>query len=82
MKIKNIKVSLYQIPLSVALSDSTHGEMPFFELITVRIKDEDGVEGVGYTYSVGVGGRAIYSLIHYDLRPILIGEDSTRIENI
>jgi L-alanine-DL-glutamate epimerase-like enolase superfamily enzyme len=82
MKIKNIRVALYQIPLAIALSDSTHGEIPFFELITVRIKDEDGVEGVGYTYSVGVGGRAIYSLIHDDLRPILIDEDSSRIENI
>jgi L-alanine-DL-glutamate epimerase-like enolase superfamily enzyme len=82
MKIKNIKVALYQIPLAVALSDSTHGEMPFFELITVRLKDEAGVEGLGYTYSVGVGGRAIYSLIRHDLQPILIHEDSSRIENI
>ncbi len=82
MNIKNIKVGLYQIPLSVPLSDSTHGEIPFFELITVRIKDEDGIEGLGYTYSVGVGGRAIFSLIHDDLQPILIREDSSRIENI
>ncbi len=72
--------ALYQIPLTVSLSDSTHGEMPFFELITVRMKDEEGLEGLGYTYSVGVGGRAVYSLIEYDLRPVLLNEDSTRIE--
>jgi len=82
MKIKAIEVALYQILLDVALSDSTHGEMPFFELITVRIKDEDGLEGLGYTYSVGVGGRAIYSLVEYDLKPILLEEDSSRIEHL
>ena len=82
MKIKKIAVGLYKIPLEIALSDSTHGEMPFFELITVRIKDEDGSEGVGYTYSVGVGGRAIYSLVEYDLKPILLNQDSTRIEHL
>jgi L-alanine-DL-glutamate epimerase-like enolase superfamily enzyme len=82
MRIKLFETGLYKIPLLVPLSDSTHGEMPFFELITVRIKDEDGIEGVGYTYSVGVGGRAIYSLVEYDLKPILLNEDSTRIEHI
>lgn len=82
MKIKEIDVSLYQITLDVALSDSTHGEMPFFELITVRIKDEDGLEGLGYTYSVGVGGRAIHSLVEHDLKPILLNEDSSRIEHL
>ena len=82
MKIRRMKVGLYQIPLAVALSDSTHGEIPFFELITVRIKDEDGLEGLGYTYSVGVGGRAIYSLAEYDLKPILLNEDSSRIEHL
>ena len=82
MKIKKIWVALYKIPLEVTLSDSTHGEMPSFELITVRIKDEDGLEGVGYTYSVGVGGRAIRSLVEDDLKPILMNEDSSRIEHL
>jgi L-alanine-DL-glutamate epimerase-like enolase superfamily enzyme len=82
MKIKKIDVCLFQIPLDVALSDSTHGEMPFFELITARIKDEEGLEGLGYTYSVGVGGRAIYSLLEHDLKPILLNQDSSRIEHL
>lgn len=82
MKIKRIKVGLYRIPLAIALSDSTHGEIPFFELIAVRIDDEDGLEGVGYTYSVGVGGRAIYSLVEHDLKPMLMNEDSSRIEHL
>jgi hypothetical protein len=35
--------------------------------IAVRIRDEDGLEGVGYTYSVATGSRAIRSLIEDDL---------------
>jgi L-alanine-DL-glutamate epimerase-like enolase superfamily enzyme len=80
MRIHSIETDLYQIPLRVPLSDSTHGEIPFFWFITVRIRDEDGLEGVGYTYSVATGGRAIRSLIEDDLKPILVGEDSSRVE--
>jgi hypothetical protein len=34
----------------VALSASTQGTMSAFELVTVRIRDADGAEGLGYTY--------------------------------
>ena len=47
------------IPLTVSLSDSTHGEINAFELVTCRIRDSDGAEGVGYTYTVGRNGGAI-----------------------
>jgi len=82
MRIHSIETDLYQIPLRVSLSDSTHGEIPFFWFIAVRVRDEDGLEGVGYTYSVTTGGRAIRSLIEEDLKPILLGEDSSRIEHL
>ena len=42
--IKNIETGLYRIPLSVTLSDSTHGQITAFELITVRIRDADDAE--------------------------------------
>jgi hypothetical protein len=38
------------IPLPVALSDSTHGTIESFELITTRVRDAEGAEGIGYTY--------------------------------
>ena len=82
MKIKSLRSALYRIPLATLLSDSTHGEMPFFELITVRIVDDEGHEGLGYTYSVGVGGLAIQALIEHDLKPLLLGEDPSRIEHL
>ena len=72
----------YRIPLPHVLSDSTHGEITHFELVTVRLRNADGVEGVGYTYTVGAGGGAIHSLIDRELRPLLEGADGGRIEGL
>jgi L-alanine-DL-glutamate epimerase-like enolase superfamily enzyme len=54
--------------------------MAAFELITVRVRDADGAEGLGYTYTVGAGGGAMQQLIARDLGPLLDGADETRIE--
>ena len=82
MKIGSLDATMYQLPLATPLSDSTHGEMPFFELITVRIKDDEGREGLGYTYTVGAGGWAIHALIDRYLKPDLLGQDPRRIEQL
>lgn len=80
MILEDLRTDYFRIPLKVTLSDSTHGDMSVFELVTVRIRDTDGAEGLGYAYTVHVGGRAIHSLIDNDLKPLLIGEDADRIE--
>ena len=80
--IKEIRSDHYRIPLPVALSDSTHGMIEGFELITVRVRDGDGAEGVGYTYTVGTGGAAVHALIARDLAPLLAGRDAERIEEL
>jgi len=82
MLIKDIKVGHYRIPLPTVLSDSTHGDMSNFELITVRLYSDAGAEGVGYTYTVGSGGDAVRSLIERDLKPLLINADPRRIEQL
>ncbi len=30
------------------VSDSTHGEISHFELVTLRVRDTEGAEGLGY----------------------------------
>ena len=82
MQIKDIQCKLYRIPLPVVLSDATHGEMPDFEFITVRIRTDSGMEGVGYTYTVGAGGKAIQTLINHDIKGILLGSDARGIEGL
>ena len=61
--IKSVESGLYRIPLTVTLSDSTHGEIAAFELVTCRVRDLDGAEGTGYTYTVGRNGGAIADIL-------------------
>ena len=82
MLIREVRADHYVIPLPVALSDSTHGTIEGFELVTARVSDVEGAEGVGYTYTVGAGGAAVHSLIARDLAPRLRGRDAERIEEL
>ena len=82
MNITDIQAAHYLIPLPVPLSDSTHGTIRAFEMISVRVRDADGAEGVGYTYTVGAGGAAVHALIARDLAPRLVGRDAERIEEL
>jgi L-alanine-DL-glutamate epimerase-like enolase superfamily enzyme len=80
--IKSVKVEYYQVPLAEVLSDAKHGDHTHFELILCRVTCEDGVEGVGYTYTGGKGGKAIYSLLADEFKDKLIGRDSSEILGI
>ena len=72
MKIAEIQADHFRIPLTTVLSDSTHGEMSYFELVTVRVRSKTGEEGLGYTYTTGVGGAAIHAMITKDLTPLMV----------
>jgi L-alanine-DL-glutamate epimerase-like enolase superfamily enzyme len=80
--IREVRADHYCVPLPVALSDSTHGTIRSFELVTARVRDEEGAEGTGYTYTVGAGGAAVHALVARDLTPVLIGRDADRIESL
>jgi len=76
MTIASVGVDHYRIPLPVVLSDSTHGDIAEFELVTVRVRDAAGAAGLGYTYTVGRGGAAVAALIKHDLCSVLLGVES------
>jgi len=80
--IRDVRADHYCIPLPVALSDSTHGTIRSFELVTTRVRDDEGAEGTGYTYTVGAGGAAVHALLARDLAPLLVGRDADRIESL
>ena len=81
-KIQTLSVGFYRIPLPVVLSDSMHGEMTAFELNTVRVRDADGAEGVGYTYTVGRNGAAVDAVLSRELTEIMAGEEADHIERL
>ena len=80
--ISKIETRYYKIPLPVVLSDSTHGDLTHFELILVQIEDEEGSRGMGYTYTVGAAGEAVRVLVEQYLKPLLLEQDASHIENL
>lgn len=81
-RIHSAATGYFRVPLQDVLTDSTHGAMRDFELITTRIRDEEGAEGVGYTFTVGRNGGAIANIVEREMTPIIVGRDPDQIEAI
>src|SRR4051812_50082658 len=81
-RIQTVETGLYRIPLTVTLSDSTHGEITAFELITCRIRDADGAEGTGYTYTVGRNGGAIADIMRRGIPELIAGREGGDTEAV
>lgn len=77
-----VDVRLFHIPLAEVLVDAKHGDHHFFELITARIRLDDGSEGTGYSYTGGKGGHAIAAMIEHDLAPFLVGKPAEDVEGL
>src|SRR4051794_5517440 len=75
-----IEAGFYRVPLPTILTDSMHGVMRDFEIVTVRVRDRDGAEGIGYTFTVGRNGGAIHNIVAREIAEIIAGVDSDRIE--
>ena len=70
-RLKSISAQHFRIPLDAPASDSTHGVMTSFELLTARVTDADGQQGVGYTYTTGHNGGAIHHLLANEIPGIV-----------
>jgi L-alanine-DL-glutamate epimerase-like enolase superfamily enzyme len=81
-KINSLTTGYYRIALTEVLTDSTHGVMNNFELITLRVQDEEGAEGVGYTFTVGRNGGAIANILNGDMTEIAMGQEADAIEAV
>lgn len=77
MKIERIETVCYRLPLE-PMGDAGHGAIDAEELVTL-VLGADGLEGHGYSYTIGRGGRAIQALIEHDLAPLLVGRDATDV---
>jgi L-alanine-DL-glutamate epimerase-like enolase superfamily enzyme len=80
MKIEHIETEYYRLPLE-AVGDAGHGILNSEEVITLKLYAE-GLEGHGYTYTIGRGGRGIQALIDHDLAPLLIGQNAADIRGL
>lgn len=81
-RISSVITGFFRVPLPEILTDSMHGIMRDFELVTATIRDEDGAEGVGYTFTVGRNGGAIANTIATEMAGVVTGLDADLIEAI
>ncbi|MDH4060595.1 MAG: mandelate racemase/muconate lactonizing enzyme family protein [Aquincola sp.] len=65
------------VPRSDAIQSFVVQETPM-----VRLRCDDGSEGVGYSYTIGTGGSSVVALVADHLAPRLIGRDPACIEAI
>jgi L-alanine-DL-glutamate epimerase-like enolase superfamily enzyme len=65
------------VPRSDAIQSFIVQETPM-----VRVRCDDGSEGVGYSYTIGTGGSSVVALLKDHLCPRLIGRDPALIESI
>ena len=77
MKIEAVDTAYYRLPLE-AMGDAGHGAIDSEEIITVKLR-AGGLEGHGYAYTIGRGGRGVHALIEHDLAPLIIGRDATDV---
>ncbi|MEM7117892.1 MAG: mandelate racemase/muconate lactonizing enzyme family protein [Chloroflexota bacterium] len=82
MIIKDVTTRHYRIPLRTTMTDSTHGDMTHFEVVMALVSLADGTTGVGYTYTIGLGGESIKLLIEQAIKPLLIGANARQIEKL
>ncbi len=81
-QIVSLKARRFQVPLKEVLVDAKHGDHFHFELITVTVELDNGIQGTGYTYTGGKGGHAILAMIEHDLAPMLLGRDGEDIDGL
>lgn len=81
-RITRMHTRLFHVPLPEVLTDAKHGDHSHFELVTVTVTLASGDAGTGYTYTGGKGGRAIHSVVEYDIKPALLGQNGRDIAAI
>ena len=72
---------LVDIPVETPRTDAVQAFLKQ-ETLFVHVSTDDGLEGVGYSYTIGTGGTAVLALLRDYLLDQLIGLDADRIEHV
>ncbi|MFD6177041.1 MULTISPECIES: mandelate racemase/muconate lactonizing enzyme family protein [unclassified Isoptericola] len=76
-----VRASLVDLEVETVRTDAVQSFVKQ-ETILVEIETADGLTGVGYSYTIGTGGRAVLSLLRDHLVERLLGKDSRTVEAI
>ena len=80
-KIAKVEVFLVDLKPATKRTDAIQSFVSQ-ETPIVRITDADGVQGIGYSYTIGTGGSSVLALLNDHLCPGLIGCEAEEIEKI
>jgi L-alanine-DL-glutamate epimerase-like enolase superfamily enzyme len=80
-KIERVEVVMVDLKPKVKRTDAIQAFLSQ-ETPIVRIFADDGLIGIGYSYTIGTGGRSVIEMIVRHLAPQLIGRDPERVEEI
>ncbi|MDA2924143.1 mandelate racemase/muconate lactonizing enzyme family protein [Acidobacteria bacterium AH-259-L09] len=81
MKITKIDTSLYRFPAHRKIVDAIQ-EFTHMEVIAATVYTDEGTSGMGYSYTIGRGGRATKVLLDSEVVPLILGEDPADIERL
>jgi L-alanine-DL-glutamate epimerase-like enolase superfamily enzyme len=79
--IESISVCVARVPLETVTSFATR-TVSARDYCLVKVRSRDGVEGIGFCYVGSAGGRIAQIAVEELLAPILIGQDSLRVEGL
>lgn len=80
-KIQSVSVCIARVPLDNAVTFSTR-IVTAREYCLVKVRSEDGVEGLGYCYAVNTSGRLLSVAVTDLLGRHLVGQESLRVEGL
>jgi L-alanine-DL-glutamate epimerase-like enolase superfamily enzyme len=79
--IESISVCVARVPLDTVTSFATR-TVSARDYCLVKVRSREGVEGIGFCYVGSAGGRIAQVAVEELLAPMLIGQDSLRVEGL
>lgn len=80
-RIQSVKACTVRVPLDRVTSFATR-TVSARDYGLVRIRTTDGVEGIGFCYAGATGGELVAKAVRELFAPLLIGQDSYRVEGL
>lgn len=81
MRVTGVEVEHWSVPPHREIEDAVQ-QMEAVEVVTASVTTDEGVSGMGFTYTIGRGGESVARLLETEVAPRLIGRDPLRVEEI
>jgi len=80
-RIASAEAFLVDVPVETVRTDAVQSFVKQ-ETIFVALRTDDGLDGLGFAYTIGTGGRAVLALLREDLLRRLEGRDAREVEGL